>query len=145
MAAAFLYPDVVRLMSHMNTLREQALAVSQVEAGYGINPQVATTRVALDLVRPIFDRLSLDRIAILPRDIGASLASSVGTMPLACDALESCINCVLNFQRTIDDAREELKEHAVAITQSLNELSPFLLYFQTEYPASNAKGMLPPM
>lgn len=141
-AAAFLYPDVVRLISHMNTLREQALAVSQVEEGHGINPQVAITRVALDLVRPIFARLSLDRIAILPHDIGAGLAASVGTMPLECDALESSIYCVLNFQKTIDGAREEMKEHAASITQSINGLSPFLLYFESEYPASNARNTM---
>ena len=88
------------------------------------------------LVRSIVERTSLERVTILPSDVGGSLAQALGEL-----------NAMLGFIQTIADAlkigfplveyREQLAENAENLKYPVRSLRPYFKWFGKQSGAAN--------
>ncbi|GLQ46728.1 hypothetical protein GCM10007862_17790 [Dyella lipolytica] len=135
-----MYTDIQKIVIHAVHMRRWLDELADIPNGQPYVDPMQRIAVAVKTIKPIFDRMALERIAMLPPKVGVELAQSVGGFPFLCDAIDSTIYELGILTRPLDERRVDLRDHALILSNPLNGIVCFLEWFGSEFPDDRESG-----
>lgn len=140
-AGQYLYADILRLANEATSAKLNIALLAEFASSdpYALN--VSLIQGNLDNCMAIAERMSIERISILPPHVSGPLAMVLGAFPAIASGAKTTVMWLgAPYNMPLDNWRDELRKRSKAITPCIKELRPFFAWFGAEFPQEAESG-----